>query len=242
MSTCTPETIPVVKNLLQVPDLQRDPDWYASFYAAVVQAGYAQGKPPIFYGPDGFAYFNLVDPPIGESYEGYCIAELLEYLTSHGIGVSINATLTGQSADWVFSCGDILSYRLFGTFEAPSVPDTPAQEQIPAGTQLRIGAPDPDLLPEYTCKVLGRFMKESLGIPNPGVLLLQKAESEQQELVFSIHPEDYDTFNQFQSVLQSLSWFLPRGYPLSAVSKSSPLAKSFFLLPTEAEEGAHHPH
>jgi hypothetical protein len=227
---CNPQKIPVLRKLFGIPAVQRGDSWLQQFHAAIPDASMVNPAPKIFYGPDQFPYFHLQTPREGESVEAFCLINLLEYLTTHGLGAAINPSNGGQQAEWVFSYGDMLSFRMFGAFKLQ--PDAAERNpgQMQAGEQVLVAAPSQDLLPVYARQVLGRFMKESLGVPKPGVLLLSRANPLSQQLIFSIFPEDFSDPTHFQGALRSLRWFLPRHYVLDAISRESPIAGHFTAL------------
>jgi hypothetical protein len=230
LSPCSTEKVRQLLELFDVPVEARGPAWNSRFYEVIPETSLSNPDPKIFYGPDLFPYFHLQTPQEGPSSEAFCLVKLLEYLTTHGLGAAINPTRGAQDAEWVFSYGDILCLRMFGSFQVK--PTIPPQKTGPAqtGEQVLVAAPSESLLPGYAREVLRRFMNESLGVAEPGVLLLSRSKPFSQQLVFSIFPEDYTDPNHFQGALRSLRWFLPRHYELGAISSESPISGHFTPL------------
>lgn len=107
--------------------------------------------PQVFIGPDGFSYFGLHSPQPDQPFNAYCICNLIEPLTEQGIGIPINPQKAG--VDWVFTAGDLLSYRLLNTFDAQD--NGAAPEGTNAGVlrkeeQVLISQPSESYLPGYT--------------------------------------------------------------------------------------------
>jgi len=203
---CDIQKVPLLLQLFLTPEGARDALWVSRFQEAVVDASMENPDPKVFYGPDFFPYFNLHTPAPNQPFQAHCLTSALEYLTTHGMGAAINASNGAQTAEWVFSYGDILCYRMFGAFDA----NTP---------------PTGDPLPEYARSVLRRYFSESLAQEDPHVLILPGV-----QLAFSIFREDFENDDLFRGALRTLAWFLPRHYTVSAISKKSDLAGQFSPL------------
>jgi hypothetical protein len=203
---CDIHQVPILLQLFLTPEGARDARWVSRFFDAIPRASLANPDPRIFYGPDFFPYLNLHTPPPNQPFQAHCIASALEYLTTHGLGVAVNASEGAQQAEWVFSYGDILAYRMFGAF----MPDDPS--------------PAADPLPDYARGVLRRYFTESLQQENPGVLITGT------RLAFSVFRDDFETEGQYRGALRTLAWFLPRHYAVVTIAKDSPLIAGFSPL------------
>ena len=224
--TCDVSLLPTVLSLLQTPDEQRAPDWLAKFYEVVVDCSFTDDMPQVFFGPDHFPYFGLNTPAENLPFEPYCIRMILDKLTEDGVGVVINRD--GMKAQWVFTYGDLLTLRMFGTFEVAPPVARPKQETIPKGNQVMIGQPSEEFLPGYARKVLRNYLQRMMAISEPGVFLLSRpGGTPAQELVFSVFPENFETPDTFQGAMKALRWFLPRHYGVVSVPKDSQLAQYF---------------
>ena len=224
--TCTPSHLPTILSLLQSPDNQRGPGWLSQFYEAIVDCSFTDDTPQVFYGPDHFPYFGLNTPPTDQPFQAYCIRMILEKLTDDGVGVVINRE--GMNAQWVFTYGDLLTLRMFGTFEVTQFDPSSGIETVSKGKEVMIGQPSEDFLPGYARGVLRNYLQRMMAIPEPGVfLLLRPGVTPTQELVFSVFPENFASQEIFQGALGALSWFLPRHYRMVNIPKDSQLVQYF---------------
>jgi hypothetical protein len=149
---------------------------------------------------------------------------ILEKLTEDGVGVVINRD--GMSAQWVFTYGDLLTLRMFGTFEVALPEPVSAPETVQKGNQAMVGQPSEEYLPGYARKVLKNYLQRMMAIPDPGVFLLSRG-GPTQELVFSVFPENFASQEIFQGALGALTWFLPRHYRTANISKDSQWVQYF---------------
>jgi len=229
---CTPSLLPTVLSLLQTPDDQRGPDWLTQFHTNIVDCSFTDDTPQVFYGPDHFPYFSLNTPPTDQPFQAFCIRSILEKLTEDGVGVVINRN--GMSAQWVFTYGDLLTLRMFGTLEVSQPfpvrqgkPD-PDPETLSKGKQVLISQPSEAYLPGYARKVIRSYVQRMMAIPEPGVFLLSRAGvMPAQELAFSVFPENFANQELFNGALGALAWFLPRHYRMVNIPKDSQLAQYF---------------
>ncbi len=229
MKECDINKVQVLLDLFAIAQEKRDEEWREKFYANVVDASFRCETPQIFRGPDGFPYFSLLSPKPLKSFDSFCICNLVETATTNGFGIAINRRADG--ADWVFSCGDLLTLRLTGGFKTPPVPHIQRTEITQHEEKVLVAAPSESYLPLYTRAIIRRFMQQSLGVQNPGVvLLISGSDPQPNQLVFSVFREDYATEPEFFNVLKWLSWFLPRNYSITGIPKSSDLVKDFVPL------------
>jgi hypothetical protein len=218
-----------IVDLFAIPSDQRDIAWKKQFFEDVFDASFACGDPQVFHGPDGFPYFQLSTPEPYKAFDSFCICNLIELATDNGFGIAINPRPDG--ADWVFSYGDLLSYRLFGAFEVGQVQAGDSQTVIHKAAQVLVGAPSEAILPEYTRRILKMFIERNAGNKSPGVFLMNNpSDPIPQALVFSIYREDFQEEAQFQSVMRGLSWFLPRHYPPTSISREGSPISQFYPL------------
>src|SRR5882724_11707927 len=217
-----------MNDLFQIPADQRDDQWKQSFYETVIDASFACRDPQVFSGPDGFPYFALMTPEPMKSFESYCLCNLVEFATDDGFGVAINPTETG--ADWVFTYGDLVTIRMFNSFEVPVEKRPPEHrtEILDQDEQVLLGSPSEEFLPGYVRAVLRRFLVDGVGLQDPQVLLMNRPfDSPTEQLVFSIYPEDFETEEIFNFVMGRITWFLPRHYPVVSVGREAELENHF---------------
>ena len=212
---CDIELTGVLAELFRTPKEQRDETWQENFLKAAPRASFACRDPQVLVGPDGFPYFALYIPEPGQAFESFCIQNLSkDFLMENGVGVAINPGPEG--VDWVFSYGDIMNWDLNGEFYSPVVqPQSPRDEEP---TSLLIAHPSETYLPMKTRQVLKAFLKQN-SVANPKVFLLtQTTELDIMEsLVFNLFEEDFETTEAFNTLMQRLTWFLPKHYFLSRV-------------------------
>jgi hypothetical protein len=232
MKTCDISKVPIVVELLAVPPPRRDNVWKKRFYEQVIDASFASAEPQVFQGPDGFHYFALLTPEPLKPFESFCICNLLDHLVGNGLGVAINPR--DQSVDWVFSCGDILTLQMFGTFyvDDPSLPKSvPFLEIVKERETVLTGQPSESYLPATARRNIRRFLADKVGVKEPGIyLMMRPRDNPPQQLVFSVFRSDFPSEDTFRSVLQGISWYLPRHYVVVSVEKNSHLASDFFPL------------
>ncbi|NUM49434.1 MAG: hypothetical protein HUU38_32440 [Anaerolineales bacterium] len=229
MQNCDPSHLPTILSLLATPDDQRGPEWVSQFYAHIVDCSMTDDIPQVFFGPDHFPYFGLKTPPTDQPYQEFCIRSVLEKLTEDGVGVAINRV--GLDAEWVFSYGDLLTLRMFGTLEGPAPEAGSDAAPRAQGNQVLVSHPSDAYLPGYARKVLREYLQKMMGIAEPRVLLLSRPGiTPPQELVFSVFREDFATQEIFQGAMGALRWFLPRHYGVVSVPKDSSLGEYFQAL------------
>ncbi|TFH33962.1 MAG: hypothetical protein E4G99_10455 [Anaerolineales bacterium] len=232
MKECDIQKVGQINALLEISPADRDQAWKDSFYDSVIDASFRCQEPQVILGPDSFPYFSLYSPIPHEPFESFCICNLMEYLLSNGLGVVINPGIDG--AEWVFSYGDILTHRMFGVFavDQTSAKKQPFEEvKIEKQEQVLIGQPSEEFLPASAREAIKRHFLARYGKEDLGVFLMSRKDfNPPTQLVFSIFPEDFGGAERFQGVLQEISWFLPRHYPVLAVPREASLRDSFEAL------------
>ncbi len=213
-------------DLLRVPAANRDAAWETNFYAAMAAAALVPADPPEFLGPDRMPYagFRLSDNTSSTT-PTISLASVAETLTERGCGAVLNPQ-PGGGSDWVFSCGDLLSLRLYGRLAAGPVPD-----EIPpaaADREVLVASPSERLLPAATRALLRRFMQEQLGIAEPRMFMLVDATARPPEsLAFNIFASRLAEGWTVPGAFRYVSWFLPRHYRIIGVPEDSSLAQHF---------------
>lgn len=221
MKQCDINKVGVMVELFKTPLEKRDTAWLDSFYENVVDASYACGDPQVSYGPDGFPYFTLRTPQPNTPFDSYCVCNLIDYATDNGVGIVINPA--ENKADWVFSAGDLLCYRLFQKFQLPIEPQD--QWMPKPDEEVLIGQPEEEVLPAATRAILKRYLQTALKMEEPQMLAVFKKDSETPRLLFSIFKEDLESEEKFNEILRSVAWLLPRHYILMHVPKDSELCQ-----------------
>jgi hypothetical protein len=211
--------------LFKVPNPRRDINWRNDFYNTVIDASFAAGNPQLIIGPDGFPYFSIFTPQPNVPFDSFCICNLLDKLINDGIGIAINPN--NINVDWIFSYGDLISYRYLGSFEVDQTKLPPQEIHIPKGQAIVAGQPSEEYLPKIVRDNLRKFMETRLKIKHPGVFLFYKPGASRPDLVFSIFSDDYKNELMFRQIIKLISWYLPKHYPIIAIPKKSELANLF---------------
>ena len=224
--------------LFEVEKDKRDSRWEQDFYYYIQGASLQKNEPEIITGPDGFSYFILQTPRTNEPFESYCIQDIKDnVLLNNGLGVVINPA--GESAEWVFSHGDIVNLYLNNEFVSEKAAATGLQhidmtkqlQVIKQGEEVMIGQPSERYLPKPTRKSLKKFL-QTKGITRPMIMLLCRRSNGEmiQELGINVHPEDFPSVAERDYLMQQIAWFLPRHYLIISFVKSSPMAKYFMEM------------
>ena len=214
----------IIYQLIQTPATERDEPWKQAFLENIVQASFRCGDPQVITGPDGFPYFQLFLPEPGKSFQCYVIERMKDdFLLRSGLGVVINPS--ANSADWVFSCGDILNLHLNNTFytttETPFAKET-VDEVITADEKVMIAQPAETILPKQTRQLIAELLKKN-GVPSPKVLLMlrHKANGVSQDIVFNLTPALVKDQHTYNNLMRAISWLLPRHYSIVGMDEKS---------------------
>lgn len=225
-----------VHDLCAAPRDKRDDAWRSAFLSHIPAAGMAGGDPQVTSGPDGFPYFNLFLPPQGKPFEPFSIQHLLPFACEHGFGAAVLVS-SPEQPDWVFSFGDLWSYKETGEFyhDPPRWGAPPGQAEEAAslqpGVPVLIAQPNQDFLPDYVRSAIAKVLRSSFGIAEPQVFLLSEDSlSPSTNLVFNIFNEDFDDENRYDFVKMFLAWSLPRDYGMVEIPKDSELIENFSPL------------
>lgn len=207
----------IITELLLIPREQRDENWVDRFLYNLPAASFRCGNPQVIAGPDGFPYFQLLLPEHGKEFQCFVVEKMIpDFLVERGYGVVLNPG-SGQP-DWVLTYGDILNYHLTGGFFTMesnfSNKDTP-EEVISGGEEVMVGQPSETILPLETRKLLKDFFQLN-GIEDPKVMLMMRKNGEEvnQDLVFNITPEGFESEQHYRNMMQTVTWYLPRHYSI----------------------------
>ncbi len=221
----------ILYKLIQTQQSQRDEKWQKAFLDNIGAASFRSGDPKVITGPDGFPYFQLFLPEPNKSFQCYVIDRMKDdFLLTSGFGVVINPT--PNSADWVFSYGDILNLHLNQTFYTKD--ETPFSKEINNETiseneEVMIAQPSETILPKQTRKLIAEFLKAN-GVNTPKVLLMMRHRKDgtgvSQDIVFNLTPENFKDEKTYRNVMQTISWYLPRHYSFVGMDENS-LGNSF---------------
>jgi hypothetical protein len=192
----------------------RDESFAEDFLAAVPHASLTAPAPQALQGPDGFPYFRLALPKPGEAFEAFSVAHVAEHCTKAGLGAIVLGSVDDASAPlWVFSYGDLCSWRQFGDFHGDplDVGARPQTEVLEAARQVMVGSPSEEFFPSYARAIVGRYLA-SVGVPRPPeVKLVMDPARNTRQLMLNYALEDFPDRARLNAIMRRLSWFLPRG-------------------------------
>jgi len=214
----------IINSLMQTPLHERNSNWVEEFVNNIAQANLTLAEPEVLMGSDGFPYFNLRTIASGESFKAFVIQVELENILRQGFGVAINA---GQDqSDWIFSHGDMVNLRLNGDFYTDNSNFTLKNEKtvFTKDEEILIGQPAEEILPRQLRNVIREFLVYN-GIKNPKIALIARnykdEELVKQDLVFNIIPKQFATEKEFEAIMTTISWFLPRHYSFIGLDELS---------------------
>lgn len=200
--------------LLEVPKETRGDGWFEDFLKCVPKAFFyasdPDGKP--FKGPDGAHYLGGTTTPNSTS-TGACIVDLLPGLIDNGVGFVVNPDL--NPPDYVFSFGNLATYKMFGSFTAPEDWSGPRMEEathvLTEEVQALIGSPSDGYLPQFIRKPLREFLIW-VGIEKPRVVLANLPD--RRSLAFNVTTESLKAPEGYSQVMNLILWHLPMEYTL----------------------------
>ncbi|MEO5911618.1 MAG: hypothetical protein ABIP95_12065 [Pelobium sp.] len=219
------EKTSIIHNLVQIPKNERDEKWEKSFLENIGEASFRCGEPQVITGPDGYPYFQLFLPEPNTSFQCYVIKNMKDdFLLNLGYGVVINPTEKG--VDWVLPYGTIVNFSLnneFYTATETSFSKKPGYETISSDEKVMVGQPSEKLLPKLTRHVIAEFLKSN-GIVNPKIVLMMRTMeggNVSQDLVFNFTAKNFSDENTFETLVSSLTWYLPRHYSIVFMNEES---------------------
>ncbi|GHE30776.1 hypothetical protein [Sphingobacterium griseoflavum] len=214
----------IINNLMRTPFEQRNQQWRADFLANIAGANLKLGNPEVVMSNDGYPYFQLETVNTGENFQAVVLERQLDTLLEHGFGVVINAQ--ASQPDWVFSYGDLVNLKINKEFYTDkSIFSNPKEQQcIGKDEDILVGQPSEEILPRSVRQYIREFLQES-GVKNPKVMLIARnytdEKSVSQDLVFNMVPAQFSSEKDFDRIMKSLSWFLPKHYSFFGVDEMS---------------------
>ncbi len=212
-----------MKELLRTPAEKRDDAWRRSFYAAIPEAGLIGFNPQVNTGPDTFPYFHLAVPDNG-SPAPLTLSRVLDYALENGTGAVIFGDPTrSRPPEWVFTYGDLLSYKLYGSFEG-DVNNSLVDPQPRQPGKVLVAVPSEALLPVAARRVIGNYMREKYRHPSPKVaLVVDPSHNPAHALMFNLTLAQYNgDAKKLQAAVHYLGWFLPRTYAMTHLPEGWP--------------------
>lgn len=231
----------IVDTLIAIPLTERDPSWGEKFCAAIVNASMTTIPQQVMQGPDTYPYFVLNLPPIAQQFHPVCLASVLDVCLDHGVGIAVEPQR--EPPGWIFSYGDLWSFKTTSTFRVPKEVTPDPQDQVSLegrvafvehtiveNRQITVGQATEDFFPVSARRNIKRYLS-SLPFyaqrPVRSLVLRDPHFGPQLSLAFNFFPDDFTNLEQFKFFGQMFRWFFPSHYDVTVVEKNSPLATHF---------------
>jgi len=197
--------------LLSTPPALRDLNWQNKVFELFKDAQLTLEDDTPRTGPDGMPY--ILASVKTDSKEP--IRKLCQWLYEKGIGLVINPQK--DEADFVFSYGMIWSFLATSNF----IPNTESTErgktiEIKEGQKYYFGDLTDQIIPNIPRELLKEFFGQSK-ITDPKVKLMS-VDQKSFDICFSRESLDGLTEDEEKSLMEKLSWFLPRHYSMAIVT------------------------
>jgi len=206
--------------LFKLPAGDRDAEWYIEFFRVVPTAALRVPEKEIMTGPDGFPYVLMFIPPADAEFRAFSVAAVLDVCIEKGVGIAIYPEQQGQPL-WVFTYGNLLSYKLTGQFDARqsfTAPPPPTS----APRQMILSQPSEEFLPRHARGSIRRFL-EMNGVKDPKIALLtDPAVFPPQQLAFDLRPDQFQSRELFEEICRRLTWYLPPSYVFRTLQQRDP--------------------
>ena len=213
-----------LSQLFEVAKELRDEVWIENFFNHVLDAALETMSDNVMLGPDSFPYVLLKMPAREKEFRPVSVRNFIDWAIEKGVGIVVS----GEEGypEWVFSFGNLWSYKVFGSFLPKNEHlKKEGKRVLQQETEVLVGLPSEAYLPSYVRRAIKQFMKDVLSLQDePRVALMYEPEEDIQSLIFSIFPEDFSDEKQFDSAMRMLQWFLPSNYAITGVSKEATLA------------------
>jgi len=212
----------VINQLMGVPFTERDGQWRDNFLSHIEGANLKLDDPEVVVSTDGFPYIQLQTAATEESFQAYIIEKQLDIIMEQGFGIVINSHL--EQPDWIFSYGDLVNLKLNGEFytDKSIFSDPNEYTNIDKDEEILVGQPSETILPGYLRRQVREFLQYS-GVKNPKIMLIARnytdEEHASQDLVFNIMPTQFVSESDFNTVMSTIQWFLPKHYSFFGVDE-----------------------
>lgn len=212
----------MINQLMSEPFPARDESWRDQFLSHIAGANLQLSNPEVLVNKDGFPYIQLQTVASGESFQAYVIQHQLDILLEQGFGIMINGHL--EQPDWIFSYGDLVNLKLNGSFYTnKSIFSDPKDYlSVDKDEEIIVGQPAEEVFPLFLRRQIREFLNYS-GVKNPKVMLIARnytdEERASQDLVFNIMPTQFPSESEFNTIMNTLQWFMPRHYSFFGVDE-----------------------
>lgn len=216
------ESTIIINKLMETPFTERDEIWRDSFLASIATCNLKLAETEVVMSDDGFPYIQLQTVQTNERFRSYAIIHQLDTLLNQGFGVVINPQ--HGRPDWVFSYGDLVNFKLNKEFYTSKSVFSNINEYSSVGKdeEILVGQPSDNILPSYLRNQLREFLHYS-GVRNAKVMLIARnytnEETASQDLVFNIMPIQFATEREFNTVMNTIQWMLPKHYSFFGIDE-----------------------
>lgn len=164
-------------------------------------------------GPDGFSYLLVGTRGKGQE----TLKDLIQWGADKGIGFVFNPEKS--SPDLILTYGMLWNYLVQEEFL--SNVEGPISEEIIDGELLYTGVPTEEYWPKRARQLFKEFLLAQ-GVLDPQmVLVMRSKEDTGGDICLSIESLGNPPKEEWDGLLQAFSWFFPRHYSLSLVSKKN---------------------
>ncbi|TYR35398.1 hypothetical protein FXV77_13475 [Sphingobacterium phlebotomi] len=211
-----------INQLMGTAFSERDEQWRDQFLNHIDGANLKLGEPEVAISKDGFPYIQLQTVSTGESFQAFVIKNQLDTILEQGFGIAINAHL--NQPDWIFSYGDLVNLKLNGSFYTDNKVFSDPKEYlgIDKDEKILVGQPSEEIFPNFLRRQIREFLQYS-GIKNPKIMLIARnytdEERASQDLVFNIIPAQFPSEKDFNTIMNTIQWFLPKHYSFFGVDE-----------------------
>lgn len=211
-----------INQLMGTAFSERDEQWRDQFLNHIDGANLKLGEPEVAISKDGFPYIQLQTVSTGESFQAFVIKNQLDTILEQGFGIAINAHL--NRPDWIFSYGDLVNLKLNGSFYTDNKVFSDPKEYlgIDKDEKILVGQPSEEIFPNFLRRQIREFLQYS-GIKNPKIMLIARnytdEERASQDLVFNIIPAQFPSEKDFNTIMNTIQWFLPKHYSFFGVDE-----------------------
>lgn len=215
ISTDTVKTA-TIQSLLDIEFEQRSEKWRDIFLENIAYATLAIHSKEVSLHQDGFPYLQVKVNDSLNSSSPFVLSQNIQTLLDHGFGLAVGKENSTQ-LDWVFSYGDLVNFQLNNEFYTDgSVFSTENTNlTIDKDEKILMGQPSELILPLFVRSQIKEFLVHA-GISFPKVMLIARnyedEENVSQDLVFNLTSQLFKSTSEFNQVMHTIEWFLPKHY------------------------------
>jgi hypothetical protein len=213
--------------LIHAKEEDRNEDWVSTFIDAIQEQKVQLLSEEPQYGPDNWPYLLVKTNTDDETESGLeAFNNVAKWCADEGIGLVVNPEK--DLPDFVFTYGMLWNFVHTGKFLfKPEEIDSQMKNNDDAQSLL-VGEPSHDFLPEDVRVILREFFSQQ-GVECLKILMLRFPNEEYFELGISLESLQNPPEEEYENILEAISWFFPRHFRLSLVSESE-VGQPFYNL------------